>query len=71
MNYSQDQFRQMIDEIPTLAWSCLPDGSSDHCADSGQAVEPDRIPNFRRWGQDHVAALSAALASFVHQVLRE
>jgi len=44
MNYSQDQFRQMIDEIPTLAWSCLLDGSSDHCADGGQAVEPDRIP---------------------------
>src|SRR2546425_2761699 len=27
MNYSEKQFRQMIDEIPTLAWSCLPDGS--------------------------------------------
>jgi PAS domain S-box-containing protein len=27
MNYSEKQFRQMIDEIPALAWSCLPDGS--------------------------------------------
>src|SRR5215510_13205071 len=24
-----DQFRKMIDEIPTLAWSCLPDGSGE------------------------------------------
>jgi len=27
MNDSEKQFRQMVDEIPTLAWSCLPDGS--------------------------------------------
>jgi hypothetical protein len=29
MNDSEMQFRQMIDEIPALAWSCLPDGSGD------------------------------------------
>jgi PAS domain S-box-containing protein len=29
MNYAQDQFRQMIDEIPTLAWSCLPDSTGE------------------------------------------
>jgi len=27
MKHPSDQFRKMIDEIPTLAWSCLPDGS--------------------------------------------
>ncbi len=27
MNDSEKQFRQMIDEIPALAWSCLQDGS--------------------------------------------
>src|SRR2546425_1991836 len=29
MNDSEKQFRQMVDEIPTLAWSCLPDGSGE------------------------------------------
>src|SRR5204862_7465535 len=29
MNDSEMQFRQMIDEIPALAWSCLPDGSGE------------------------------------------
>jgi PAS domain S-box-containing protein len=29
MSYPPDQFRKMIDEIPTLAWSCLPDGSGE------------------------------------------
>src|SRR6267142_766035 len=29
MNDSEKQFRQMIDEIPALAWSCLPDGSGE------------------------------------------
>src|SRR5262245_29595465 len=28
-NHPSDQFRKMIDEIPTLAWSCLPDGSGE------------------------------------------
>src|SRR5215471_21779589 len=27
MKKSEIQFQQMIDEIPALAWSCLPDGS--------------------------------------------
>ncbi|PYV40835.1 MAG: hypothetical protein DMG06_18995, partial [Acidobacteria bacterium] len=26
---SEDQFRLMIDKIPTLAWSCLPDGTAE------------------------------------------
>jgi PAS domain S-box-containing protein len=29
VNHSDDRFRQMIDEIPALAWSCLPDGSGE------------------------------------------
>src|SRR5437879_2455174 len=29
MNDSEKEFRQMVDEIPTLAWSCLPDGSGE------------------------------------------
>src|SRR5213593_127089 len=29
MNDSERQFREMIDEIPALAWSCLPDGSGE------------------------------------------
>ncbi len=29
MNDSEKQFRQMVDEIPALAWSCLPDGSGE------------------------------------------
>jgi PAS domain-containing protein len=29
MNDSERQFRQMIDEIPALAWSCRPDGSGE------------------------------------------
>src|SRR5215467_16205015 len=29
MNPLENEFRQMIDEIPTLAWSCLPDGSGE------------------------------------------
>jgi PAS domain S-box-containing protein len=29
MNPSENEFRQMIDEIPTLAWSCLPDGTGE------------------------------------------
>src|SRR2546427_10031623 len=29
MNDSEMQFRQMIDEIPALAWSCMPDGSGE------------------------------------------
>jgi|SRR5262249_45716765 len=29
MKHQSDQFRKMIDEIPTLAWSCLPDGSGE------------------------------------------
>jgi formate hydrogenlyase transcriptional activator len=29
MAYEETAFRQMIDEIPTLAWSCLPDGTGD------------------------------------------
>ena len=29
MNDSEKQFRQMVDEIPGLAWSCLPDGSGE------------------------------------------
>src|SRR5207247_11085224 len=29
MNDSEMQFRQMIDELPALAWSCLPDGSGE------------------------------------------
>ena len=29
MNDLERQFRQMIDEIPALAWSCLPDGSGE------------------------------------------
>jgi len=29
MNDSEKRFRQMIDEIPALAWSCLPDGSGE------------------------------------------
>jgi PAS domain S-box-containing protein len=29
MNPSEHQFRQMVDEIPTLAWSCLPDGTGE------------------------------------------
>ena len=29
MNDSEKHFRQMIDEIPALAWSCLPDGSGE------------------------------------------
>jgi formate hydrogenlyase transcriptional activator len=29
MDFTQHQFRQMIDDIPTLAWSCLPDGSAE------------------------------------------
>ncbi len=29
MNDAEGQFRQMIDEIPTLTWSCLPDGTAE------------------------------------------
>lgn len=29
VNYSQDQLRMMIDKIPALAWSCLPDGTTE------------------------------------------
>jgi len=29
MKESEDQFRLMIDRIPTLAWSCLPDGTAE------------------------------------------
>jgi PAS domain S-box-containing protein len=29
MNFSEDQLRIMIDKIPTLAWSCRPDGSTE------------------------------------------
>jgi len=29
MKYSEDQFRVMIDNIPTLAWSCRPDGATE------------------------------------------
>src|SRR6266705_527946 len=29
MNDRQDRFRQMIDGIPTLAWSCKPDGTGE------------------------------------------
>jgi hypothetical protein len=29
MNYSEDQFRMMIDKIPMLAWSCRPDGATE------------------------------------------
>jgi PAS domain-containing protein len=27
MNDSEDRYRTMIDAIPAMAWSCLPDGS--------------------------------------------
>src|SRR5215813_11647716 len=29
MNPPEHEFRRMIDEIPTLAWSCLPDGTGE------------------------------------------
>jgi len=29
VNHSQDQLRMMIDKIPALAWSCLPDGTTE------------------------------------------
>jgi PAS domain S-box-containing protein len=29
MNYSEDQFRMMVDNIPTLAWSCRSDGTTE------------------------------------------
>jgi formate hydrogenlyase transcriptional activator len=29
MKQSEDQLRVMIDQIPTLAWSCLPDGTAE------------------------------------------
>jgi len=45
MNDSEKQFRQMVDEIPTLAWSCLPDGSGEFLNKqwldyTGLSVEP-------------------------------
>src|SRR5438445_2356793 len=46
MNDSEKQFRQMVDEIPTLAWSCLPDGSGEFLNKqwldyTGLSVEPE------------------------------
>jgi PAS domain S-box-containing protein len=29
MNYSEDQFRMMVDKIPALAWSCRSDGTTE------------------------------------------
>jgi hypothetical protein len=29
MNHSEDQLRVMINRIPALAWSCLPDGTPE------------------------------------------
>jgi len=29
MKGSEDRFRMMIDALPTLAWSCLPDGTTE------------------------------------------
>jgi len=45
MNDSEKQFRQMVDEIPALAWSCLPDGSGEFLNKqwldyTGLSVEP-------------------------------
>src|SRR6266404_5594220 len=45
MNDSEKQFRQMVDEIPAIAWSCLPDGSGEFLNKqlldyTGLSVEP-------------------------------
>ena len=45
MNDSENQFRQMIDDIPALAWSCLPNGSGEFLNKqwldyTGLSVEP-------------------------------
>ena len=29
MNHSEEQLRVMIDTIPALAWTCLPDGTAE------------------------------------------
>src|SRR6267154_5265072 len=47
MNDSEKQLRQMVDEIPALAWSCLPDGSGEFLNKqwldyTGLSVEPAR-----------------------------